>query len=83
MEAHRWDKLPLCGLLWRNPVESRFLRGHTLTVNPTDLIAGPYKPPTLRKGERTFCLYRDAEVVITSWSDARIPWPRARSVHYK
>jgi hypothetical protein len=24
------------------------------------------------------CLYRDAEVVITSWTDARIPWPQCR-----
>jgi hypothetical protein len=28
------------------------------------------------RGFRTFCLYRDAHVVVTAWSDARIPWPR-------
>jgi hypothetical protein len=50
-------------------------------VNPTDLIAGPYTPPSLKKGARTFCLYRDATVVITSWSDAPIPWPRCRALH--
>ena len=26
------------------------------------------------------CLYRDADVVITGWSDGRIPWPRCRGV---
>jgi hypothetical protein len=24
------------------------------------------------------CLYRDAEVIVTGWSDGRIPWPRCR-----
>ena len=47
---------------------------------PTDLVAAPYVPPPLRKGDRVFCLYRDADVVITAWSDARIPWPRCRAV---
>jgi len=26
------------------------------------------------------CLYRDAGVVVTSWTDAPIPWPRCRAV---
>jgi hypothetical protein len=43
---------------------------------PTDLIAGPYVPPDLAKGDRTFCLYRDRDVVVTRWTDARIQWPR-------
>ena len=30
---------------------------------------GPYKPPALKKGDRAFCLYRDANVVVTSWTD--------------
>jgi hypothetical protein len=44
-----------------------------------ELLHGPYQPPALHRGDRTTCLYRDAEVVITSWTDARIPWPRCRS----
>ena len=42
------------------------------------LLFGPYKPPALTKGDRAFCLYRDCIVVITSWSDAPIAWPRCR-----
>src|SRR5262249_10639677 len=42
------------------------------------LLHGPYKPPPLRKEDRTTCLFRDGTVVITSWSDARISWPRCR-----
>jgi hypothetical protein len=44
------------------------------------LLHGPYLPPDIRRGERTVCLYRDAEVVITSWSNMRIPWPRSRAI---
>jgi hypothetical protein len=46
----------------------------------TRLRFGPYSPPQQRKGDRTFCLYRDADVVVTNWTDARIPWPRCRAV---
>lgn len=41
-------------------------------MNPSDLIASLSIAPSLKKGTRTFCLYRDAEMVITSWTDARI-----------
>jgi hypothetical protein len=44
------------------------------------LLHGPYTPPALRKGDRALCLYRDATVVVTSWTDARISWPRCRSL---
>ena len=44
------------------------------------LLAGPYLAPRLRKGSRTQCLYRDAEIVITSMSNGRTPWPRCRAV---
>jgi hypothetical protein len=47
--------------------------------SPPALI-GTYRPPGVRVGGRAFCLYRDAEVVITSVSDAPIPWPRCRAV---
>ena len=45
-----------------------------------ELHGGWYHAPTLKVGERTTCLYRDTQVVITSWTDARIPWPRCRAV---
>jgi hypothetical protein len=48
--------------------------------NKTELLHGPYRPPVLQCGGRATCLYRDAEVVITSWTDARISWPRCRAV---
>lgn len=32
------------------------------------LIGAPYKMPAVAKGELTICLYRDAEVIITSFS---------------
>jgi hypothetical protein len=44
-------------------------------------LNGPYTPPPLRKGDRTHCLLRDCDVVITSWSNGRIPWPRCRALH--
>jgi hypothetical protein len=44
------------------------------------LLFGPYEPPPLRKGDRTSCLDRDADVVVTGWSDGRIPWPRCRAL---
>jgi hypothetical protein len=44
------------------------------------LLFGPYTPPPLRKGDRTSCLYRDADVVITGWSGGRISWPRCREL---
>jgi hypothetical protein len=39
------------------------------------LLAGPYRPPALRVGQRATCLYRDCDVVVTGWTDALIPWP--------
>jgi hypothetical protein len=42
------------------------------------LLFDPYRAPALRRGDRAFCLFRDCYVVVTSWTDARIPWPRCR-----
>jgi hypothetical protein len=39
---------------------------------------GAYAAPALKRGDRATCLFRAAEVIITSWSDGRIPWPRCR-----
>src|SRR5439155_8343335 len=40
------------------------------------LLYGPYKAPPLERGDRTECWYRDCDVRITTWTDARLPWPR-------
>jgi hypothetical protein len=37
----------------------------------------------LRKGDRATCLYRDGDVIITSWSDGRISWPRCRLIGHR
>jgi hypothetical protein len=44
------------------------------------LLFGPYRPLALRRGDRASCLYRDCDVVVTSWTAARIPWPRCRAL---
>jgi hypothetical protein len=44
------------------------------------LLFGPYHAPALKPGERATCPYRDCDVVITSWTVARISWPRGRPV---
>jgi hypothetical protein len=40
-----------------------------------DLLFGPYRPPDVQPGDRTWCLLRDCLVVVTRWSDGRISWP--------
>jgi hypothetical protein len=40
------------------------------------LLFVPYAAPRLRKGDRAACLFRDCDVVVTGWTDARISWPR-------
>jgi hypothetical protein len=44
------------------------------------LLFGPYRAPHLKRGDRATCLYRDCAVVITTWSDAPIAWPRCRAL---
>jgi hypothetical protein len=44
------------------------------------LLHGPYRPPRLRRGDRATCLFKDCDVVVTGWTDARISWPRCRPV---
>jgi hypothetical protein len=51
-----------------------------MTIDPSRLRFGPYTPPAVKKGDRTSCLYRDADVVVTAWTAARIPWPRCRAL---
>jgi hypothetical protein len=47
-----------------------------MPTRPPRLLAAPYTPPPLRRGDRTFCLFRDTDVTVTSWTAAPIPWPR-------
>jgi hypothetical protein len=47
------------------------------------LLHGPYRSPALHKEDRAVRLYRDCDVVITSWTDAPIAWPRCRSVEHR
>ena len=44
------------------------------------LLHGPNQPPALKRGDVATCFLRDGDVIITSWSAARIPWPRCRRV---
>jgi hypothetical protein len=39
---------------------------------------GPYQTPALKRGDRVTCLYKECDVVVTGWTDARISWPRCR-----
>ena len=47
---------------------------------PRPPFIGTYTAPAVRKGERVTCLYRDADCVVTSWSNGRISWPRVRAL---
>jgi hypothetical protein len=43
-------------------------------------LIGTYDRPGFRVGDRTKCLYRGREVVVTGWTTARMPWPLCRAV---
>src|SRR4051794_24111840 len=47
------------------------------------LLHGPYRAPRLRVGDRATCLLRDGTVIITSWSDAPVPWPRCQPIDHR
>jgi hypothetical protein len=42
------------------------------------LLFGPDRALAVKRGDRSQCLYRDATVVSTRWTDAPLPWPRCR-----
>src|SRR5262245_6841055 len=42
------------------------------------LLHGPTAAPPLKRGDKAHCHFRDAEVVVTGWSDGPIPWLRCR-----
>ena len=69
---------PVKWLLFHAP-----LIGYVWAVDHRDrhrLLHGPYRPPALRRGDRAVCLARDCDVIVTSWTDARISWPRCRAL---
>ena len=39
-----------------------------------------YNVPRVRKGEVVTCLCLDRDCRVTSWTNARIPWPRAKPI---
>jgi hypothetical protein len=46
-----------------------------MRTNPDHvLLRGPYRAPALKLGRAALCLIR-GEVVVTGWSEGRIPWP--------
>ena len=44
----------------------------------TRLLFGPYRQPGLRKGDRAFCCFKDAAVVVTGLGYAMGGPPRGR-----
>jgi hypothetical protein len=66
---------------WRNKFRHKTqTRKGDDVVNPgrVKLLFGPYTAPSLKRGDRAFCLVRDYPVVVVGWSGARISWPRCR-----
>jgi hypothetical protein len=47
---------------------------------PATLLGGPYDPPPFRVSDKATCRFREREVVITSWTDAPISWPRCQPI---
>jgi hypothetical protein len=48
----------------------------TRIVRPSPALQAFLQP--VRRGDRATCFLRDADVIITAWSDGRIPWPRCK-----
>jgi hypothetical protein len=46
-----------------------------MDIDKTALLFGHYTVPPLRVGDHVSCLYRDADVVVYSWTIAPMPWP--------
>jgi transposase-like protein len=46
-------------------------------------LIGTYTPPVVRVGNRVTCLYRDTDCVVTSVSDAPVPWPRVQPTEHR
>ena len=62
----------------RPPGQTRPASGE---VHRTDAAAArALSRPSLRVGDRATCLLQDCEVVVTSWTDALLSWPRCRPI---
>ena len=48
----------------------------TIDADNVRLLHGPYRQPGLQVGDQSVCHFRDASVIVTSWTDARTSWPR-------
>ena len=46
-------------------------------------LIGTYTSPILCKNEVVTCLYRELECHVTSWSKARISWPRVQPIGHR
>jgi len=76
------------GLVWGGIIDRclarssprRTLSPALATPLPTQLLHGPYRPASLRKGDRVHCLLRDCLWVVTTWTDTRILWQRGQLV---
>jgi hypothetical protein len=44
------------------------------------LLGKPYRPPPVKIGERVYCLYRERECRVTSFSLGRIRWPTVQPI---
>jgi hypothetical protein len=44
-------------------------------IDRVKLLFGPYRTPRVRLGRVLTCEARDADVIVTGYSDAPIPWP--------
>jgi hypothetical protein len=45
------------------------------------LLHGPHRSPSLGVGDRATCLFENCDVVVTSWTDAGISWPRCKRLN--
>src|SRR5262245_40153949 len=43
------------------------------------LVAGPYRPPPCKPGDKLLCALRDRLVVVKKVTGARVPWPATNS----
>jgi hypothetical protein len=68
--------------LYKGDEQQSKVRGYGGNTTRVDdrvrLLHGPYRAPRLRKSDQAFCHFRDCDVVVTGWTDARISWPRCR-----
>ena len=71
----------LAGLLRRERShQDRCGRSPEKYTEQTRLLNGPYRAPSVRVGGKVVCLIK-GEVVVTSWIDGLVSWPRCRPLN--